>query len=942
MVTAKKELEPVINVINKAMRNGAENDLVHLYNQGQQDYIQHRLTEWLTDEERAYIDSYVRNNKSVPILSYNSNYPLAFFTNHENEWQGIFFDVLQEVTRLTGLTFEIPHDENGRWLLNSGLLSDGSVSMTPELIPTVDLEDNYIWSDFVILTDYYALISRPDYRNLTLNEIRFEKIGLSKGTYFSEEFKRWFPQQKTITEYQGIDAAIDALGRGEVDLVMMTQRRLLYLTHFREMAGYKVNIMFKQPLETSFAYPKSETVLRSIIDKTLSLIDLDGITVRWTQRTYDYRSKVAEARLPWLLGAIGLSFVVIILVLSLFFKNSKEKKQLQIMIKKVNEASQFKSRFLARMSHEIRTPMNAILGAAEMQLYEEHSPAADEAFNIIYDSGSLLLNIINDILDLSKIEADKLEIVSYKYDIPSLINETVQLNRLRFESKPIEFKLVIDPKTPLNLFGDELRIKQILNNLISNAYKYTEKGTVELFVSFEDLPAPAQENTGMLVLRVSDTGQGMTEEQLEKLFGEYMRFNLDINRTVVGTGLGMNITKHFIEMMNGNISVESEAGKGSVFTVYLPQKRFSKQECGSELAGKLMNSHFHDFSKSRKTKIMREYMPYGSVLVVDDVESNLYVARSMMLPYGLKIETALSGQEAIDKIKNGSVYDVIFMDHMMPVMDGIETVKIIRDMGYNNIIIALTANAVTGQAEMFLANGFNGYVSKPIDTRELNSVLNVSIRDNQPPEVIEKARREKETKGGNFLQTNTKNEELKRLFTNDAEKVLGTLEEVFQKIKNAGQINADDKDLQLYIINVHGIKNALSNINEKELANTANELEQAGRDMNITAIINDTPSFLSALGSLIAKLKQEEESKRTDVPSAISEEDLKYLREKLTAIKTALSTLDKKTAKNELAEIKQKTWPRHIEEKLEIIADHLLHSAFEEAANTADSIIAGS
>jgi len=389
-------------------------------------------------------------------------------------------------------------------------------------------------------------------------------------------------------------------------------------------------------------------------------------------------------------------------------------------------ANQAKSSFLAQMSHEIRTPMNAILGVSEIQLRNRNlTPEAEEGFRRIYESGSLLLNIINDILDFSKIDAGKMEITLYKYDIPSLINDTALVNRLRYESRPIDFILEVDENTPLEMIGDELRIRQILNNLLSNAFKYTEKGKVGLSINVES----KDYDTGsvILIFKVSDTGQGMTKEQIDKLFDEYTRFNMKANRGISGTGLGMSITKRLVELMNGEISVESEAGRGAVFTVRLPQKIHGSAVCGKEIAEKLANFRFHSKTISKKAQVKQEHMSHGRVLIVDDVESNLYVAKGLLLPYGLHVDTANSGFKAIEMIKN-TEYDIVFMDHMMPVMDGMQATKIIREMGYTRPIVALTANAVVGQAEIFLSNGFDGFLAKPIDTRKMDIVLKDYIK----------------------------------------------------------------------------------------------------------------------------------------------------------------------------------------------------------------------
>jgi signal transduction histidine kinase/CheY-like chemotaxis protein/HPt (histidine-containing phosphotransfer) domain-containing protein len=587
-----------------------------------------------------------------------------------------------------------------------------------------------------------------------------------------------------------------------------------------------------------------------------------------------------------------------------------------------------KSNFLATMSHEIRTPMNAILGITEIQLQDEKMPhGIKDAFYKISNSGDLLIGIINDILDMSKIEAGKLELLPAKYDIPSLINDTVQLNILRFESKPIEFKLLVDENVPTELVGDELRIKQILNNLLTNAFKYTESGEVTLSIAAEYVTRREDVHVA-LIFRVSDTGQGMTAEQVRNLGNEYSRFNMEANRTTEGTGLGMNITQNLVQLMSGSISVDSKPGKGTVVTVRLPQKKADdgvSGMVGKELADSLRQSRLNSVSKMKKAKITREPMPYGKVLIVDDVESNLYVAKGLMASYELSIDTAVSGFEVIEKIKNGNIYDVIFMDHMMPVMDGIETTKIVRGLGYKEPIVALTANALIGQAEIFLANGFDGFISKPIDIRQLNASLNKLVRDKQPPEVIEEARRQREA-------AEQKKEKTKRvsvdpllidIFAHDAEKAVFQLEALYEK-RNAW----NDNDIQMYIVNVHAMKSALANIEETDLSGFAFKLEQAGRERDIALMTTETPAFLNSLREIIKKIKSNEDSG----DSSAIDEDKAYLKEKLLFIQDACASYNKKAAKDTLVELRQKTWSRSTKELLNAITEHLLHSEFEEAA----------
>jgi len=401
------------------------------------------------------------------------------------------------------------------------------------------------------------------------------------------------------------------------------------------------------------------------------------------------------------------------------------------------KANRVKSDFLARMSHEIRSPLNVILGIIEMQLEKDLPPDTLEALDKVNHSGYLLLNIINDILDLSKIESGKMELTLVCYDVSSVINDTVQLNLMRFGGKPIQFVLNVDENTPAKLFGDDIRIKQILNNLLSNAFKYTDSGRISLSVYAEVAPI----NIITLVIRVSDTGRGMSKEQVSKLFEDYARFNLESNRQIEGTGLGMSITKNFIDIMKGKIKVESEPEKGTTFILRLPQGYVNSAVLGKEGAERLQRHNFENKKQKRVKQIQREYMPYGKILVVDDMEPNLYVAKGLMSPYGLSIDTALSGKIAIEKIKSGMVFDIIFMDHYMPEMDGIETTKAIRALGYKEPIIALTANALVGQAEVFMANGFDGFLPKPIDTRQIDSTLNRLIRDKYPAETVEAARK---------------------------------------------------------------------------------------------------------------------------------------------------------------------------------------------------------
>ena len=636
-------------------------------------------------------------------------------------------------------------------------------------------------------------------------------------------------------------------------------------------------------------------------------------------------------------------------------KRSRE--DLEVAYHEAQEANVAKSSFLANMSHEIRTPMNAILGITEIQLQDESlSPATREAFDKIYNSGDMLLGIINDILDMSKIEAGKFELVVDTYEVASLINDTAQINVLRIGSKPLRFELNVDEDTPSVLSGDELRVKQILNNLLSNAFKYTAEGLVRLSVSA--LPHSESASEVTLVLRVSDTGQGMTEEQVERLFDEYSRFNLQANHATEGAGLGMSITRNLIRLMNGKISVLSEPGNGTEFLVHLPQGLVSPGVLGRELADNLQQFRISGKSQMKRTQITREPMPYGSVLIVDDVETNIYVARGLLTPYSLKIDAAESGRAAVAKIEQGNVYDIIFMDHMMPDMDGIEATGIIRGMGYSHPIVALTANAVVGQSEIFLHNGFDDFISKPIDIRQLNVVLNRLVRDKQPPEVVEAARKQAgaqqtrtgdesarpdvgATQAGSMIQAGGTipppddllpvSPLLVELFVRDATKAIVTLDTIMAKDGEPGE-----DDLRAYQISVHGMKSVLANFGDYDLSTVAAGLELAGRDGDVAAIRAGTPAFLAALRLLVETHSPKQES--ADVEPA--DEDRVFLSEQMEIVKAACEAYDKKAAKEALTLLQEKTWSGSTQKLLNQAAEHLLHSEFDEIVRIAETLSA--
>jgi len=858
LTTQNPELAPVINIVQMAMENRAVSYLNEMYEAGYQSYLRHKLHTRLTDEEIRYI----QNNPVIPFASEFDNYPVSFLSTHNDtlQWQGISHDVLRYIEALTGLTFVAANDEAMAFYELLIMLEDGNAYILSEVIRTDAKEGRFLWPDNSSYADWSVLISKASYPNVSITRIYAHRVGLVRDTAHTELFISMFPGQQTI-EYANMNEAMDALMADEVDLIMTSNSFFLYLTNYLELPDFKTNIIFDNSFHSTFGINKSQHELRSIIDKALALIDTKTMSEQWRQRTYDYRLTLAQAEMeaqrPWLIGTTALLVLVLALLFLLILRKRSEKRRLDELVRvrtaEVEAANKAKSDFLSAMSHEIRTPMNAIIGITEIQLQREMVDAESRmAIERIYTSGDLLLGIINDILDLSKIEAGKLILMVDKYEIASLVSDTAQLNMMRVGSKRIKFELHIDENMPVHLLGDELRVKQIMNNLLSNAFKYTTGGTVKLIVAAD--ASPHKDGEIILTIKVSDTGQGMKKEQLDKLFDEYSRFNLETNRSTEGTGLGMSITKNLIRLMGGEISVESEYGVGSTFTVRLPQGRVDSEVLGTEMAENLRQFRTYNMAQMKRTQITREPMPYGSILIVDDVETNAYVAKGLLIPYELKIESVSSGYAAIERIKAGKQYDVIFMDHMMPEMDGVETTRHIREMGYNRPIVALTANAVAGQASIFLENGFDDFISKPIDLRQMNMLLNKLIRDKQLPDVIEAARKAAEArKVYSVLPRQMDDLEFVRIFIREADKSLATLEKLTEE---DGWYNNED-EMRKYVIHIHTIKSALVNIGKYDLSAVALKLEQAARNNITEIVVDESAEFFHTLKTFIEHLKRD-------------------------------------------------------------------------------------
>ena len=380
--------------------------------------------------------------------------------------------------------------------------------------------------------------------------------------------------------------------------------------------------------------------------------------------------------------------------------------------------SEAKTAFLSNMSHEIRTPINAVLGMNEMILRECQDESILEYAASIKTAGDTLLGLVNDILDFSKIEAQKMEIVPVEYELSSVLNDLVNMVQTRADDKGLELRLDFDSNTPNLLFGDEIRVKQVITNILTNAVKYTEKGSVTFTVKFGEVMG--EPDNIMLDVKVSDTGIGIKKEDINKLFNKFDRIEQERNRNIEGTGLGMAITQNLLKAMGSMLHVDSEYGKGSVFRFSLKQKVVSRDPIGDYAES--FRKHISD-RKEYKEKFIA---PDAKVLVVDDTDMNLIVFKSLLKATKMQIDTAADGYAGLKKSRENK-YDIIFLDHMMPNKDGIETLSEMRadeaDMNHDTPVICLTANAVSGAREFYMNAGFDNYITKPINAEKLEEMV---------------------------------------------------------------------------------------------------------------------------------------------------------------------------------------------------------------------------
>ena len=595
-------------------------------------------------------------------------------------------------------------------------------------------------------------------------------------------------------------------------------------------------------------------------------IEYNSISIRIV-KTKSFWEKTGVRIAALLIGAGAVALLVwFILRATIISRNNDELRQAKDEADRANTA---KSRFLANMSHEIRTPINTIIGMDEMILREDRTlPVEKYSTSVVKYAGSIrkasesLLGIINDILDLSKIESGSMNLVEREYDTFELLNAVVTMIRVRAVEKDLDFRIDIDRNIPSRLYGDDGKIKQVILNLLTNAVKYTKEGSFTLTMKLEE----GEGETCRIHYSVSDTGIGIREEDMEKLFKPFERVDEQKNAGIQGTGLGLDISKQFVALMGDELRCESVYGEGSTFFFTLAQKVVDAAPIG-DIEERLGEVETEDY-------VPLFAAPDAKVLVVDDNEMNLMVIEGLLEQTRVRITTAMSGKECLEKLEQED-FDVVLLDHMMPGMDGIETMHEITKMGKTVPVVALTANVAENGEEYYVSEGFTGYLAKPVESKKLEQKLKELIPaekqhewDAADAEAVKEAAAQKEAAEAEAGDILAPYESVEGINVADGVKFCGSKEAFVKAIGNfrdaltgrAAEIEEafDGEDWEFYTIKVHALKSSARIIGAAELSKKAEALEEAGKNNDIDTIKRDTAELLGLYRSYLDRLPGDE------------------------------------------------------------------------------------
>ena len=725
LTAVKKELRPFISVMNKYLAGGGQKELERLYHEGETDYKRYALFRSFTSEEKAYIEQAVRAGAQIPVVLESDNYPVSFFNSTTREFEGIAPDLLAAISGFTGLTFTTINQGGAKWEDLLASLTSGEAAIISELMYSEGRKNKFLWTETPFCTTSYSFISKTAFPDLEIYQVMSQKVGVIKGTVYEEMYNKWFPDNKPVL-YDTGDLAFEALERDEITLVLAAEFLVLSQTNYREKSGYKVNIALNHAVEVKFGFNLKETALRSIISKAQGFARPEMIVKRWFGKVFDYSAELAQTRVYLLLICTALLLLLLAFISSYMFRNRTMRIKLEELVgerthelrlrieereaaeREARIASSAKSSFLARMSHEIRTPLNAIIGMSEIaKKAAAGNDKALSAVNRVLASSRHLLGLINDILDMAKIESGKMVLASEPFSLGRAVGEVADIILPRCADKNIRFKADAAQVESRVVKGDKLRLNQVLINLLGNAVKFTNAGgeTGITITLLEERP-----DNLSLAFSVYDNGIGMSREQVDKLFAPFEQTDASIASRFGGTGLGLSISKSLVNAMGGDISVSSAPGKGSTF-------RFALTLAKGELRASEAPEHSEppDLAGAR-------------ILLAEDIAVNRIIIDELLSPTGAIIDEAVNGAEAVARFADSPEghYRLILMDIQMPELDGYEATAQIRALPRADAdipIVAMTANAYREDVERALAAGMNAHVSKPLDVGALYGVL---------------------------------------------------------------------------------------------------------------------------------------------------------------------------------------------------------------------------
>ena len=715
MSAADPALAPVIAVLDKYLAAGGAHTLVALYKEGERAYAANRLRVSLTAEERAYLARWETQSVGVPVGFESDNYPISFYNKEEEAFQGIAVDILKEITALTGIVFDAKTEMDTPWPEIYEDLGTGDLAMVTQLLYSDARAVNFLWSSVPYASTQYALLSKIEHPDLVANQVIHERVGFLRQTAYEEVYHVLFPQNDNIVLYETHEEALKALERDEVDLLMGSRYMLLMQLHYLEKPGYKVNIQFPQQMDSRFGFNKEEETLRSIVDKAQAYVETEPIVRTWENRVFDYEAAYNRRRTSLLLIFTGLLTVFLAAAVVLIVRDYRNRQALKRSMaegKAAEEqaiaASKAKGSFLAHMSHEIRTPLSAVIGMADIakKSIEDREKTISAIDQIIFSSKHLL-GVLNNALDMSKIESGRFALASDPFLFGQAHREVAVIVAQRCLEKGVRYVADIEEAEACVLVGDKLRLNQIGINLLGNAVKFTEAGGE---VRLEATVLEESETDILLRFSVSDTGIGMSEEQMAKLFRPFEQTDSGIAAQFGGTGLGLAISQSLVQMMGGIIRVESTPGVGTRFYFEL---RFEKGHLQAEAEAE---ESVVDLTGRR-------------ILLVDDVLVNRIIVREILAETGVEIEEAENGKQAVALFDGSAAgtFDVVFMDVEMPEMNWYEATKKIRAFPRPDAktipIVAMSARAYKEDIDEALAAGMDAHLPKPIEVDVLMHML---------------------------------------------------------------------------------------------------------------------------------------------------------------------------------------------------------------------------